>query len=114
MKPIRVLLGDLSSGMLEELVMEIMATRASVAIVDRYQNESELYAHLKKRSADVIILGLEEFEPPDRCSELLNTFPEVRIVGISHAGKRFTICADNLDPNELVDAIGSICGTDES
>src|SRR5690242_520866 len=83
---IRVLLANIS-GVLSELVIELLDQQPDIRIVGQVQDPVDLLVRAGE-GVDVLVLGAAELDPPPGiCSHLLLKYPDVRIIVLAATGE---------------------------
>ena len=84
--PIRVLLANIS-GVLSELVVEVIGQQPDIQIVGQVQDPVDLMLRAGQ-GVDVLVLGAAMIDPlPGICSNLLVEYPDLRIVVLAATGQ---------------------------
>ncbi len=114
MEEVRILLADMERTVLAQIMEKIAAYRPNMEVVGRCVNRSTLSDDARNANANVIVLGLAESELPEICTSLLDTMPDVVVVGVAADGRCVLIQAENLGTNELMATIRAACGVSHS
>lgn len=87
MKPIRVLLVAIPP-MLAELVSQIVAEQPDMEVVGEVTGGVDSLVAVGWSDANVVILALENSEPPGLSSHLLAEYPHIKVLALGRDGQR--------------------------
>ena len=105
METLRCLISDIPQKLLSDIVTGITDPHKDIEVVDRIAGREDLYLALNKQSIDVLILGLNQNCFPGFCSELLNQFSDLLIVGLCHDGRQAAVYLDDVSSHEIIEVI---------
>lgn len=98
MNDLRLLLVDMNP-LLEEIVSEFTGSVLGVA------SRQNLEKRIQQTGANVVLLGLEETELPEVCTDFYKAFPDVGLVALASDGERTILHLPNMGPRELLAAL---------
>ena len=105
-----MLLAEMPSPVLQDIVAQLTLYRPDMKIVGRNVKRSKLKSQVERSQADVVILGLHTSELPKICTDLLDHFSLSLVVGIAADGRRASITVNNAGPHELLNTIQAAKG----
>ena len=85
--PVRRRILVLAPPLLASLVREIAAQAESLEVVAVVEDDRELVDDVLRTEPDVLIVGLDEYEPGDVYLDLLERRPRLRILALSGHGR---------------------------
>ena len=108
MDNVRCLIADMPQLMLADIVQTMAEENECIEVIDRVSNNKDLPEIIKKKSIDVLILGLKNNQLPSICNDVLNSTSNLLVVGLVDEGRRATIYLDDIGGNEIVKIIKTL------
>ncbi len=111
MRHLRVLLAEMPPLVLRDILAQITSHQPDMMVVGQDVTRSDLAAEVRRRQANVAIVGLDQLELPEICTDLLSEFPDAVVVGIAGDGRYASLNVANIGPNELINAVRAASGS---
>lgn len=105
MHRIRVLLAEIPSMLLKELLTNMLRRNPDFKVVGQLSDRSNIIEKARQTRADAVVVGLPENDPPALCLSLLDSLPGAVIVGLISDGRRVLIAADDLGSRDCLQLI---------
>lgn len=105
MDNIRCLIADIPQILLADIVQGITESRSGFDVVKRVENKNNLPQIVREHKIDVVILEIKASRFSNECNEILDSKPELVIVGLVKDGRRAAILIDNIGKKELIKLI---------
>jgi hypothetical protein len=100
------LIADIPQAVLVDIVQRIAEETENVKVVDRITDIAELPAIMDSQPIDVLIIGMEKFVIPQICSDMLNKFSNLLIVGLVDDGRKAAVYINDVTSHEVNQIIG--------
>lgn len=108
MENIRCLIADIPQQVLADIVQSITNECKAAEVVDRINGVENLQLAVKENSIDVVILGMKNNVLPRQCSELMEQFANLMVIGLIDDGRRAAVYLDNIGTKEIVHIISTL------
>lgn len=105
MTQIRCLMAGMRSGVLADIVQQLLRNHLEVKLMNRVRDRQKVLPLVRKHHYNVVMLNFEPDEIPDICHQLLEEHPDMVVAGMVEDGKRLCILVDDPDPHELTEMI---------
>jgi DNA-binding NarL/FixJ family response regulator len=110
---IRIVLVDLKPQLLRDLTSALLGADPALEVTRELDSAAGLASELRKRGADIVLLGLPNGDFPPEYRELLDEFPRMTLLGIASEGRRGflyrmepnLVPIGELDPDRLLSVI---------
>ncbi len=104
-RPLHCLIADIPQAMLVDIVQRIVEETGNIRVVDRIPDLAELPAALARQPVDVLVVGMEKFKFPQVCSEMLQKFSNLLVVGLIDDGRMAAVYVNDISATEVANII---------
>jgi len=98
---VRCLIANISQIVLADIVQKLAEEIDDIEVIDRISNIDDIESIVKKKSIDVLILGMKNNYLPKVCSDMLDKGSKLLVIGLVNDGRRLSVYIDNIGKNGL-------------
>ncbi len=99
--------------MLRDIIIKLLTRHDDIDVADDVRDVDELIDQMRRKPADVVVLGLEESEMPEIGRVLLDEYPEIALLGVASDGRKvflyelrpYKVPLGEISPEELANVI---------
>lgn len=107
METLRCLISNVPQKLLSDIILETVQQHMNIEVVDDTSADDDLAALVKKESVDLLLIGIERNILPRNISELIESVPDLLIVGLVDDGRGAAIFVNDIGAGELEELIST-------
>jgi hypothetical protein len=107
-RPLHCLIADIPQAVLVDIVQRVAEESENIKVVDRVSDLSQLPVILASQPIDVLIIGMKKFMLPQICTDMMEKFSNLLVVGLVNDGRKAAIYLNEISSGEVADIINML------
>jgi len=107
-KTLRCLIANVPSRILGDILQKLTQDNLSIEVVKTDVGLDQLHKEFAHNRVDLLILEIGQFDLPEVCKDLLNTFSDLFILALVDDGRKTALYFDGVGSREINGIINSV------